>query len=301
MEKINRLLIVGLGLIGGSFALALKRAGQVTQVVGWDRSPAVMERALTLGIIDSAPASLAEAMHGSELVMLAVPVAQTGPTLTSLLPFVTSATTLTDSGSTKQDVIAAARAALGDKFKQFVPGHPIAGSESHGPDAALAHLYGGKRVVLTPSAECDAERVSLVRAAWQACGAQVCELSAFEHDQVFAAVSHLPHLLAFGLVDLFAQQPHAERLFQFAASGFRDFTRIAASSPEMWRDISMANQGALLQELDAYLAHVQNMRSMLAAGDGAALHSVFANAQAARQNWQKTIEAAAVETKQHTT
>lgn len=297
VQKINRLLVVGLGLIGGSFALALKRAGHVEQVLGWDRSQEVMHRALALGIIDSVPASLAQAMQGCDVVMLAVPVAQTGPTLASLLPFVSDLTTLTDSGSTKQDVIEVARTVLGEKFRQFVPGHPIAGRESNGPDAAIAHLYDGKRVVLTPSAECELARLSQVRAAWQACGAQVCELSAFEHDQVFAAVSHLPHLLAFGLVDLFAQQAHAERLFQFAASGFRDFTRIAASSPEMWRDISLANQSALLHELDAYLSHVQNMRSMLAAGDGVALHNVFANAQAARQNWQKTIEAAEVAAK----
>ncbi len=292
MQKINRLLILGVGLIGGSFALALKKAGQVGQVVGWDRSPQAMQRAYELGLIDVIPTDLANAMQGTDLVLLAVPVAQTGSILRSLLPFLHPAVTITDSGSTKQDVLLAAIEVLGDKINQFVPGHPIAGRESNGPDAALVHLYQAKKVVLTPDATSDAWRVQLVADAWTACGAQVCQLSAQEHDSVFAAVSHLPHLLAFGLVDLFAQQTHAEQLFKFAASGFRDFTRIAASSPEMWRDISLANQTALLQELDHYLQHIQQLRQMLANKDSAALYQVFANAQAARQNWQKTIEAA---------
>jgi len=172
-----------------------------------------------------------------------------------------------------------------------VPGHPIAGSEANGPDSALAGLYQGKKAVLTPLPENAASDVERVAAAWRACGAVIHQLTPQDHDRVFAAVSHLPHLLAYALVDDLAGKPHADMLFQYAASGFRDFTRIAGSSPEMWRDISLANQTALLTELDAYLAQLTAMRALLAAGDGAGLHDIYANAQRARHEWQIAIEA----------
>jgi prephenate dehydrogenase len=186
--------------------------------------------------------------------------------------------------------VAAARAALGERIGQFVPGHPIAGSEANGPDAALAGLYRGKKVVLTPLPENAPDHVERVAAAWRACGALIHQLAPAEHDKVFAAVSHLPHLLAYALVDDIAAKPHAGLLFQYAASGFRDFTRIAGSSPEMWRDISLANRAALLTELDAYLAQLGAVRAMLAASDGAALERVYANAQRARRDWIEAIE-----------
>lgn len=289
---LNKVVIFGVGLIGGSFALALKRAGAARSIVGMGRSPQAMARALELGIVDSVGTSLAEAMRGADLVLVAAPVAQTEAILASLLPYLEDATAITDAGSTKSDVVVAARQALGSRYAQFVPGHPIAGRESNGPDAAIADLYVGKKVVLTPLPENRDADVARVAAAWEACGAIIHRLSPAEHDKVFAAVSHLPHLLAFALVDDIARKPHAGLLFQYAASGFRDFTRIAASSPEMWRDISLANQGALLGELDAYLSQLTEIRAMLAAGDGAALEGVYANARRARRQWTGEIEAA---------
>jgi prephenate dehydrogenase len=288
----DRVVIIGVGLIGGSFALALKQAGMARHIVGLGRSPEALARALDLGIVDEVCTTPAAAMRGADLVLLAAPVAQTGTILASLLPHLEAHTVVTDAGSTKSDVVAAARAAFGARIKQFVPGHPIAGSEANGPDAARVNLYRGKKVVLTALPENSDADVAKVAAAWQACGAIIHRLTPQEHDTVFAAVSHLPHLLAFALVDDIAARPHADLLFQYAASGFRDFTRIAGSSPEMWRDISLANRDALLKELDAYLAQLTGVRAMLAAGDGAALESMYANAQRARSAWNDAIETA---------
>jgi prephenate dehydrogenase len=288
---LDKVVIVGVGLIGGSFARALRAAGAVRHIVGVGRSPEVMARALELGIVDEV-AGIEAAMAGADLVLIAAPVAQTGRILASLLPFLEPHTIVTDAGSTKTDVAAAARAALGGRVAQFVPGHPIAGRETNGPDAAIVDLYRGKKTVLTPLAENAAAAVARVAAAWATCGAIIHQLTPQEHDKVFASVSHLPHLLAYALVDDIANKPHADLLFQYAASGFRDFTRIAGSSPEMWRDISLANQGALLGELDAYLAQLTALRGMLAAGDGAGIEAVYTNAQQARRRWIEAIEAA---------
>jgi prephenate dehydrogenase len=288
----DKVVIFGVGLIGGSFALALRHAGASGHIVGMGRSKGALGRALELGIIDSVGESIAAAMKGANLVLIAAPVAQTEAILAAMLPHLEAGTIVTDAGSTKSDVVACARRALGARVSQFVPGHPIAGGESNGPDAAIAGLYRGKKTVLTPLPENSGLDVARVAAAWAACGAVVRELTPVEHDKVFAAVSHLPHLLAYALVDDIAHKPHAGLLFQYAASGFRDFTRIAASSPEMWRDISLANRDALLGELDAYLAQLTTMRAMLAAGDGAALEAVYANAQRARRQWTGAIEAA---------
>lgn len=287
-----KVVIVGVGLIGGSFALGLKAAGAAGRIVGLGRSAQALARARELGIIDEAATSPQDAMRGADLVLLAAPVAQTGPILASLLPHLEPQTIVTDAGSTKSDVVAAARAALGDKIAQFVPGHPIAGRESNGPDAAIPDLYRGKKTVLAPLAENAPEAVEKVAAAWRTCGAIIHMLTPQEHDKVFAAVSHLPHLLAYALVDDIANKPHADLLFQYAASGFRDFTRIAGSSPEMWRDISLANRDALLGELDAYLAQLTHLRARLAANDGPALEATYANAQRARRAWTEAIETA---------
>jgi prephenate dehydrogenase len=288
----KKIVIFGTGLIGGSFALALKKAGAVEQVIGVGRTVATLERAKQLRIIDQISASVADAVRGADLVLIAAPVAQTEAILASIAPCLEAGTIVTDGGSTKSDVVAAARKALGDKVRQFVPGHPIAGSEANGPEAATAGLYIGKKVVLTALPENDEADVARVTEAWRQCGALVHQLTPEQHDQVFAAVSHLPHLLAFALVDDIANKPHADLLFQYAASGFRDFTRIAGSSPEMWRDISLANRAALLAELDAYMTQLTQLRSALAVGDGAALEAVYANAQKARRNWSGAIEAA---------
>jgi prephenate dehydrogenase len=288
---LDKVVVIGVGLIGGSFALALKQAGAVREVVGMGRSRQALERALALGIVDAITTSPEQALRGASLVLIATPVAQTGAILAALAPFLEAGTIVTDAGSTKSDVVLAARAALGDKLHQFVPGHPIAGRESNGPDAAIADLYAGKKTVLTPLAENRHGDIALVADAWRACGAAIHQLSPQQHDQVFAAVSHLPHLLAFALVDDIARKPHADLLFQYAASGFRDFTRIAGSSAEMWRDISLANRDALLAELDAYLAQLTTLRGHLAGHDGAAIEAVYANARRARRAWTGEIEA----------
>ena len=288
---LDKVVIVGVGLIGGSFARALRAAGAVKTLVGVGRSPEAMARALELGIVDQV-ATIEAAMQGADLVLIAAPVAQTGRILASLLPYLEPQTVVTDAGSTKTDVAQAARAALGERVGQFVPGHPIAGRETNGPDAAIVDLYQGKKTVLTPMPENAAADVARVAAAWRACGAVIHHLTPQEHDKVFASVSHLPHLLAYALVDDIAAKPHADLLFQYAASGFRDFTRIAGSSPEMWRDITLANQSALLGELDAYLAQLSALRGMLAAGDGAGIEAVYTNAQRARCRWIEAIEAA---------
>jgi prephenate dehydrogenase len=288
----DKIAVFGVGLIGGSFALALKQAGAVRHIAGYGRSAVSLQRALELGIIDSIAATPADAVQDADLVLIAAPVAQTAAILDSIKPHLQHGTLVTDAGSTKSDVVAAARSALGDQAAQFVPAHPIAGREQNGPDAALPDLYRGKKLVITALAENAAADVEKVAAAWRACGAVIHELSPEEHDQVFASVSHLPHLLAYALVDDIARKPHAARLFQYAASGFRDFTRIAGSSPEMWRDISLANRSALLQELDAYSARLSVLRERLQAGDGAGLQEIYANAQGARLDWITAIEVA---------
>jgi prephenate dehydrogenase len=288
----DKVVIVGVGLIGGSFALGLKAAGAVRTVAGLERSGAALARAQQLGIIDEVATSPREALRGADLVLLAAPVAQTAGILQALLPWLEPHTIVTDAGSTKSDVVASARAVLGERIAQFVPGHPIAGRESNGPDAAIPDLYRGKKTVLTPLPENPQAAIDRVAGAWRECGAIIHILTPGEHDKVFAAVSHLPHLLAYALVDDIANKPHADLLFQYAASGFRDFTRIAGSSPEMWRDISLANRDALLGELDAYLAQLHGLRARLADSDAAGLEAVYGNAQRARRAWIEAIEAA---------
>ncbi|MEK0435073.1 MAG: Prephenate dehydrogenase [Pseudomonadota bacterium] len=286
----DRIVVFGVGLIGGSFALALKQAGEVKQVIGVGRRVETLQRAQALGIIDTI--GDASSVAGADLVLIAAPVAQTEMLLREMQPHLQAGTVVTDAGSTKSDVVQAARAALGEKIAQFVPGHPIAGREQNGPEAALADLYHGKKVVLTALPENSSDSIARVAGAWERCGALIHYLSAEEHDAVFAAVSHLPHLLAYALVGDIASRENADRLFQYAASGFRDFTRIAGSSPEMWRDISLANRQALLAELDAYTAQLASLRTMLLSADGAALEQVYARAQSARQSWIAAIEAA---------
>jgi len=283
---VDKLAIVGVGLIGGSFALALKQAGAVREVLGVGRTPANLNAAIDHGLIDRA-VSWAEAGQ-ADCILLALPVGETEAALRQLAPHLKPGTIITDAGSTKAQVVAAARAVLQERCGDFVPGHPIAGSEQSGPLAARADLYQGKKVVLTPQADTRADALETVKALWQAAGAQVETLDADQHDRVFAAVSHLPHLAAFALVDELAQRADGETFFRLAASGFRDFTRIAGSSPEMWRDIAMANREALLTELDAYLAALQTLRQTVAAEDGQALLKMFSRARAARENWMKT-------------
>jgi prephenate dehydrogenase len=224
-------------------------------------------------------------VRDADLVFLAMPVGQTAAVLADIAPHLAADTVVTDAGSTKQDVVAAARGALGAAFARFVPGHPIAGAEHSGVAAARADLFDGKRTVLTPLPETAPAAAARVRDLWRACGAEVRVMAPEAHDRIFAAVSHLPHLLAYALVHDIATHDAARELFDYAASGFRDFTRIASSHPEMWRDICIANRAALLAELDRYEQVLQQARAMLAAQDAAALERLFDTARTARNRW----------------
>src|SRR5690606_5743649 len=235
--------------------------------------------------IDEIAADWAEALVDADMVLLAAPVGQMDPIMAAMAPHLRPGTLVTDAGSTKRDVVAAIERRLGAHLANVVPAHPIAGAEKSGPEAAFAELYDGRKVVLTPLCANAPDAVERVRAAWAACGATVVDMSPPEHDQVFAAVSHLPHLLAFGLVEDLARRPNAELLFSHAAGGLRDFTRIAASHPAMWRDICLANRVALLGELDQYVAELGRLRHLLEAGDGGGLEEVFAFARRARVAW----------------
>ncbi len=275
-----KLAVIGVGLIGGSFALALKQAKAVAHVVGVGRSPANLRLALERGVIDAIAPDPASAARDADLVLVSTPLAQFPQVFASLTD---SQAVITDGGSTKRDVIAAARKALGKKISQFVPAHPIAGAEKSGAAAASAELFRGKRVVLTPLEENPKESISQVEAAWSACGARITRMDAEEHDAVLAAVSHLPHLLAYALVHEVAQRDNSAQLFSFAAGGFRDFTRIASSHPEMWRDICAANRDRLLDELSRFSAKLDQLKALL--DDPARLEKLFAEAKAARDKW----------------
>jgi prephenate dehydrogenase len=277
--------LVGVGLIGGSFAMALRRSGAGLSIVGVDRDPRALQRAAELGVIDTAADSVSEAVRGAELVVVAVPVRAIGPVLHDVGLALDPGAVVTDVGSTKADVVALARGELRALFPRFVPGHPIAGREASGVDAATADLFKGARVVLTPEPETAPDAVALVRSSWEAAGARVATLGAQDHDRVFAAVSHLPHLLSFALVSELAQRGNSEELFGFAAGGFRDFTRIAASSPEMWRDIALQNRAALLDELDRYGARLAAFRELVDKGDGPGLERLMTEARTARRAW----------------
>lgn len=291
----NKLLIFGVGLIGGSVALALKKVHFVSHIVGVGRNQLGLEKALQIGVIDSIcdmqkanvhnNSSLVKSIADADMILIAAPVAQTKSILQSIQPHLQLQTVITDVGSTKSDVLACAREILGVQFNQFVGGHPIAGAEKSGVAAATADLFIGKNVVLTPTAETNKHALDSVMQFWQACGANVSEMTAENHDAIFAAVSHLPHLLAFALVDEIAKRPNAKELFSFAASGFRDFTRIAGSHPEMWRDISLANKTALLSELSAYQLELNTLKILLENEDGQGLQALFERASVARNNW----------------
>jgi prephenate dehydrogenase len=290
----DKLVIFGVGLIGGSLARALRERGTGTggAIVGVGRTLASVERARALGVVDEAvalddDAALARALAGADIVLIAAPVAQTQRLLERIAPWLDEKTIVTDAGSTKSDVVAAARSALGERIDRFVPGHPIAGRESSGVEAALPDLYVGRNVVLCPLPENRSADVARIEAMWQACGALVSAMTSAQHDGVFAAVSHLPHLLSFALVEQILGEPDAALKFSFAAGGFRDFTRIAASSPEMWRDVCLANRTALVDELDRYTAVLARLREAIVAGDGAALETVFARSRQARTEWQE--------------
>ena len=261
--------LIGVGLIGGSFAAALRAAGAVGEVVGYDLDEHAVAAAVARGIITRSAPSAAEAVRGIDLVVVATPVGATRAALTAIADALAPSAIVTDVGSTKASVIDDARAALGSRLHRFVPAHPIAGGERPGVEHANAALFRGRLVITTPTPETDADALTAVEALWRAAGARVERLDAAVHDEVFAAVSHLPHVLAFALVEMIAAGEDAAIRFAHAGAGFRDFTRIAASSPQMWRDVCLANRVPLAAELRRYRARLESLQHAIDTGDGA--------------------------------
>ena len=277
--------IVGVGLIGASIGLAHKQAKTFDKVLGVGRSEANLNEAIKLGAIDQA-VSLEQCAKEAGVIVVCVPVAQTFSILHAIEPHLKQNALITDAGSTKTDVIMAAKTALGDKVAQFIPAHPIAGGAQHGASAAKADLYQGKEVIICPLQENAPGAVDAINEFWLGTGASTHRMSSLQHDAVFAAISHLPHVLSFALMLQVANSEDANVKLGHAGAGFRDFTRIAASSPEMWRDISLANKTALLKELDQYLNLTKQLRDLIAKEDSDALLKAFTRASAERQKWE---------------
>ncbi|MCX7183120.1 MAG: prephenate dehydrogenase/arogenate dehydrogenase family protein [Nitrosospira sp.] len=286
---LNKLVIIGVGLIGGSFALALRRASLVEHIVGIGRSRENLLRAKELGVIDEIANDLQETLKDADLVLLAVPVGQIGKTIAQISVYLESKTIVTDVGSTKQDVIIAARSFLAHNLRNFVPSHPIAGTELSGVNAANANLFHHKHLILTPLEETSVDAIHYITKLWQSCGARISQMQASQHDEIFATMSHLPHILAFTLMNHVCTiaKGSPSNLLRFAGTSFLDFTRIASSSPEMWRDICLTNQASLLCQIDAYQDELAALRKMLANNDGVTLEKTFSNAQAVRHQWLK--------------
>lgn len=279
---INRLAVIGVGLIGGSLALSLKSNGAVNEVIGYSRSENARQEALALGVIDKAADSIAEAVAEADVVFVAVPMGAMAAVFADMSQHIRSEAIITDGGSAKAQVVLAAREALGDNFKQFVPGHPIAGTEKSGPSAAFATLYEDHRVVLTPVSDTDPAATAKIKAMWQLTGAEVFEMNVEHHDTVLAATSHLPHVLAFNLVGMLAQRDDCDEVLRYAAGGFRDFSRIASSDAVMWRDICLGNKQAILDLLDEYHQGINKIEQAIKEEDGEYLIEVFARAKKAR-------------------
>ena len=293
---IRRLAVIGVGLIGGSLARALRAAGCVGEVVGCGRSAANLERALELGVIDRWSHDPAQAVAGADLVFVAVPLGTMGQVFGAIRDALAPVAVVTDGGSVKGSVVLDARAAFGQVPPRLVPGHPIAGTERSGVDASFPELYQGRRVILTPLAATDPEAVERVTAMWEACGAEVTLMEVAHHDEILAATSHLPHMLAFGLVDALARMRENDEIFRYAAGGFRDFTRIASSDPVMWRDICIANREPLGAMLERFGDEMKDLADTIRSGDASHLLEIFARAKAARDRYVDGMTAGREET-----
>ncbi len=282
---IRRLAVIGVGLIGGSLARALRKVGEVDEVVGCGRGRPNLEKALELGVIDRYTQDIGEAVRGADLVFLSLPLGAMGAAFDAMRDQLDPAAVVTDGGSAKGSVVAACEAAFGSQAAKFVPGHPIAGTEQSGVVASFPELYRNRRVILTPTEVTSREGLSKVEAMWRACGAEVTYMSVQHHDEVLAATSHLPHMLAFSLVDSLARMEEHDDIFRYAAGGFRDFTRIASSSPVMWRDICVANREALSNMMERYIAEMAELAETIRRGDGDHLLEIFSRAKAARDRY----------------
>ena len=278
--------LIGCGLMGGSFALALKRAGLVKRVVGYSKSPSTTERARQMGVIDVEAPSALLAVSGADIVLLAVPVSATEATFKAIRHLITPNTLVMDVGSTKHDVVDAARRVLRDNVGCFVPAHPITGKEVSGVEHADANLYNGKQVILTPIERTFTVQLQKAVDVWTALGCAVVQMSPQAHDAAYAPVSHMPHLLAFALMNSIAGQPQGMNYLSLAGSGFGDFTRIAASDPKMWRDILLANREELLAQSKVFQQTLQSLEKLISGGDGDALEARIQQASQTRADWR---------------
>lgn len=284
---INKLCVIGIGLIGGSLARALREAGFVREVIGYGRSVGNLQQAVELGVIDRAEVSLADVARDADVIVLAVPVGSMTEILNELGPVLTDRVIVTDVGSVKGSVVTAARCALGTRFAHFVAGHPLAGTEQSGVASSQADLFRDRRVILTPEPETEATAQESIRAMWEATGAQVVTLAAADHDRLLAVSSHLPHLLAYCLMDMVVRHDDHRSILECSANGFRDTTRIAASDPAMWRDICLANRDALLTALHQYHDDLGALAAAIEKGDAAWLYETFTRAKHARDGLSK--------------
>ncbi|MEE9356770.1 prephenate dehydrogenase [Candidatus Vondammii sp. HM_W22] len=281
----QRLAIIGVGLIGGSLARALRAAGEVNEIIGCGRGKENLEKAVKLGVIDSYTHDTGKAVTGSDLIFLAVPLGAMAQTFAAMKGHLSENTVITDGGSAKGSVINDCKTALGELPSGFVPGHPIAGTENSGVEASFPELYQDRRVILTPTASTSKQALETVETMWHICGANVTTMSVEHHDEVLAATSHLPHMLAFSLVDSLARMKENDEIFRYAAGGFRDFTRIASSNPVMWRDICVANSEALSEMMRRYINEMTELAESIRKGDGDELLEIFSRAKAARDRY----------------
>jgi prephenate dehydrogenase len=287
---IEKLAIIGVGLIGGSVALALREEGVVKEVVGCGRGKANLIKAQSLGVIDHYTHDVSVAVKGADMVLLAVPLGAMRNTLSALRGQLADHAVVTDAGSVKGSVVNDVKAVFGEVPGFFVPAHPIAGTERSGAEAAFAELYRNRRVILTPLRETDKHALQRVERMWRQCGAEVVQMSVEHHDEVLAATSHLPHLLAFTLVDSLARMKDNDEMFNFAAGGFRDFTRIASSNPVMWRDICMANTDSLNRMLTRFANELNELAALLKSGDDEGLLKIFTRAKEARDRYVDGVD-----------
>ncbi|MFT5220038.1 MAG: prephenate dehydrogenase [Planctomycetota bacterium] len=281
---IARLAIIGVGLIGGSLSLALKQANQVKEVVGYGRNRQNLEKGVELGVIDRFETSISDCVAGADIVVVAVPLGAMSAVFSELARVVTADMVITDVGSAKGSVVEIARASLGDRFAQFVPGHPIAGTENSGVEAAFASLYQGRKVILTPLDETSPQAIELISTMWKDCKASVEFLAITHHDKVLAATSHLPHMLAYTLVHHLSALNEHEEIFRYAAGGFRDFSRIASSDPVMWRDVCISNGDALVDLIEQYQRELTLVADAIRNKDADCLLELFGRAKTERDS-----------------
>lgn len=294
-QRVDTVAILGLGLIGGSLARALRENGFASRIIGYGHREPSLRRGLELGVIDDFTLDLDAVIEQADILVICTPTLVAADVLSRILPKIegrADAPVLTDAASVKGNLLAAARASCGGNMPpRLVLGHPIAGSERSGVEASRADLYVNHRVILTPVPENDTDAVALVRAMWASTGAEVVEMDVEQHDAVLAATSHLPHVLAYALVDALAQSDDSDEIFRCAAGGFRDFTRIASSDPVMWRDIAIANKPALLDAIDLFSDHLGKLREAIAGEDGEGMHETFTRAKAARDEFAQILAA----------